>query len=273
MKYFILSLILLFAYSASAFEKKSADEVLASGSTAEEKGHAIVKELDDRDFGFGDFSVDIEMILHNANGDTSTRRTRNRTFEMKDTAVGDKSIIVFDHPRDVKGTAFLTFSNILDPDDQWLYLPALERVKRISSKNKSGPFMGSEFAYEDLSSQELGKYKYKYLKNEPCGTLQCFVVEYYPQYPHSGYTRLVTWIDTKEFRQQKVDFYDRKNALYKTLTFSDYKQYLGRYWRAKKFDMVNHQNGKRTELFWKDYQFRSGLTESDFNKNKLKRVK
>ena len=77
--------------------------------------------------------------------------------------------MVFDEPRDVKGTAMLTYSHILEPDEQWMFLPALKRVKRISSVNKSGPFMGSEFAFEDFSGQEVGKYSYLWLRDEACG--------------------------------------------------------------------------------------------------------
>ncbi|NIT13503.1 MAG: outer membrane lipoprotein-sorting protein, partial [Candidatus Dadabacteria bacterium] len=99
--------------------------------------------------------------------------------------LGDKSITVFDEPRDIEGTALLSHTKILDPDDQWLYLPAVKRVKRISSKNKSGPFVGSEFAYEDLLSQEVDKYNYKWLKDEKCGDLECHVVERYPLYENS----------------------------------------------------------------------------------------
>ena len=245
----------------------------AWAETPEEKGLAIVTELDRRDLGYDDLSVDARMVLHNAQGETSTRKMENQQFEMKEMDVGDKSMIIFHEPRDLRGTAFLTFSKILEPDDQWLYLPALKRVKRISSKNKSGPFMGSEFAYEDISSQEVGKYSYKYLRNEPCGNVDCFVVEYYPKYEYSGYTKLISWIHSKEYRVEKTDFYDRKGALYKTLTFSGYQKYLGKFWRAAKFDMVNHQNKKRTELFWDNYRFRTGLKESDFTKGKLKQAR
>ena len=73
----------------------------------------------------------------------SKRELEIRTLEVKDD--GDKSLTVFHTPRDVRGTALLTFSHGVDPDDQWLYLPALRRVKRIASNNQSGPFMGSEF--------------------------------------------------------------------------------------------------------------------------------
>lgn len=269
----ILTTMAIFALSASAsFANKTAEEVL-SAATDEAKGIAIMTELDDRDFGFGDMEVDLDMTLRNAHGQEVKRQQRNKTLEVADITQGDKSLIIFDNPRDVKGTAFLTFSKILDPDDQWLYLPSLKRVKRISSKNKSGPFIGSEFAYEDISSQEVAKYTYKYLRNEACGDMDCFVVERYPAYEYSGYTKQITWIDTQEFRILKVDFYDRKSELLKTLTYEGYKQYLGQYWRADKFVMNNHQNGKSTEIAWKNYRFKVGLKESDFTQANLKRVR
>lgn len=270
----IFTAIAILALSAgTALANKTADEVLASGSTPEEQGRAIAVEADQRDDGFGDMEVDLEMILRNAQGDEIKRSQRNKTLESKDKTVGDKSLIIFDNPRDVAGTAFLTFTKILEPDDQWLYLPSLKRVKRISSKNKSGPFVGSEFAYEDISSQEIDKYKYKYLRKEACGDMECFVVERIPQYEYSGYTKQVAWIDTKEFRPIKTDYYDRKSELLKTLTFEGYKQYLGKYWRADKFTMKNHQTNKSTEIDWKNYRFGVGLKDSDFTQENLKRVK
>ena len=133
--------------------------------------------------------------------------------------------------------------------------------------------MGSEFAYEDLASFEVEKYTYKFLREEPCQAGTCFVIEQDPVDKYSGYTRQINWIDTQEYRSWKVEYYDRKNSLLKTLTVVDYKQYLDKYWRATGMVMVNHQSKKTTELSWGDYRFRTGLTESDFNKNTLKRAK
>jgi hypothetical protein len=167
----------------------------------------------------------------------------------------------------------LSFSHPIAADDQWLFLPALKRVKRISSRNKSGPFMGSEFAFEDLSSFEIEKYQYKYLGVEAINGVNAFKVEQYPVDENSGYTRRIVWIDTVEYRTYKIDFYDRKDSLLKTLTFSDYKQYLDKHWRADNQLMINHQNGKSTELQWRDYAFKTGLKDSDFNRNSLKRAR
>ncbi len=245
--------------------------LIANAQSAEDKGLQIAKDAKAYDQGFVDFTADMNMTLKNKKGETSTRKIRIRTLEVQ--GDGDKSMSIFDEPADVKGTAMLTFSHGLEPDDQWLYLPAIKRVKRISSRNKSGPFMGSEFAFEDLGSQEVEKYHYKYLNDEACGDYQCYVIERIPAYEYSGYKRQQVWLDKEVYRVIKVDYFDRKDEPLKTLQASDYQQFLGHYWRAGKMEMVNHQNGKSTELEWKNYQFKTGLQDGDFNSQTLKRAR
>jgi len=242
-----------------------------SAETPDEKGLAIAREADRRDDGFGDFTAQMEMILRNRQGDESIRRLRISTLEVK--GDGDKGLSVFDEPADVRGTALLTFTHKVGEDDQWLFLPALKRVKRIASSNKSGPFMGSEFAYEDVASQEVEKYTYRYLRDETLEGKPCFVLERIPVDKHSGYTRQHVWIDQVEYRPWKVDYYDRKGSLLKTLVWRGYHQYLNKYWRADEMFMQNHQNGKSTLLKWTKYHFRAGLKDSDFNEASLKRAR
>lgn len=244
---------------------------VALAQTPEEKGLEIAVEVDKRDTGFVDSSAALTMLLRNKQGDTSSRQVRVKTLEVM--GDGDKGLSIFDEPADVKGTAFLTFSHSKEADEQWLYLPELKRVKRIASKNKSGPFMGSEFAYEDISSQEVDKYTYKYLNDEKLNGIDCFVIERTPVYENSGYVRQLVWINKNEYRPEKIVFYDRKNDLLKTLLFSDYKQYLDKFWRASKMDMENHQTGKSTTLTWNNYKFKNGYTDNDFNRNSLENAK
>lgn len=239
--------------------------------TPEEKGLAIALEADKKDTGWVDNTADLLMTLRNAQGQESIREIRIKTLEVS--GDGDKSLSIFDTPNDVKGTAFLSFTHALTPDDQWLYLPALKRVKRISSSNKSGPFMGSEFAYEDISSTEVEKYTYKWLRDETLNEHETFVIERFPQYKHSGYTRQIVWLDKTMYQPVKVEFYDRKDTLLKTLTLKGYAQYLDTFWRVHTMEMINHQSKKSTTLVWENYQFKSGLTDRDFNKNALKRVR
>ena len=243
----------------------------AYSNANEERGFEIAEEADRRDLGFGDYTADLTMVLRNRHNEESTRSLSTRVLEQEDD--GDKSLVVFYKPADIVGTALLTFSHKTGNDDQWLYLPALKRVKRISSSNKSGPFVGSEFAYEDISSQEIEEYTYRYLRDEEIDGIPMHVVEQYPTDPKSGYTRQVTWRDRKELRLYKVDFYDRKDTLLKTLTLSGHQQFLGKHWRPAVMRMVNHQTGKSTVLNWNNYVFGTGLTDADFNRATLARAR
>jgi len=244
---------------------------VAHAETPEEKGLAIAVEADERDLGWGDSQSEMLMILRNKKGQETEREIRNKTLEVE--GDGDKSLTVFDRPKDVQGTAFLSFTHATAPDDQWLYLPALKRVKRISSANKSGPFMGSEFAFEDIASQEVEKYTYKHIKDDQINGLDVFVVERYPAYEKSGYTKQIAWLDKEHYRPQQVEFYDRKDKLLKTLVYVGYQQYLDKYWRADEMQMENHQTGKSTRLVFSNYKFGVGLSDRDFDKNSLKRAK
>ncbi len=244
---------------------------LAVAETPEERGLAIAKEIQRREDAFEDVTVQMQMILRNRHGEESRRSVQVQTLETPDD--GNKSVSIFDEPRDIKGTALLTFSHKTATDDQWLFLPALKRVKRIASADKSGSFMGSEFAYEDIASQEVEKYTYKYLGDEPYEGADCFKVERYPTDRYSGYKRQQVWIDKAEYRVRKVDYYDRKESLLKSLTFHGYRKYLDRYWQPDEMRMINHQNGKSTRLLWTNYRFKKGLNPSDFTPEGLKRAR
>jgi outer membrane lipoprotein-sorting protein len=245
--------------------------VAVQAETAEEKALAIAMEADNRDSGFVDYTNDTQMILRNKQGQESIRLIRSKTLEVD--SDGDKSLTIFDEPNDVKGTALLSFTHKEGPDDQWLYLPALKRVKRIASDNKSGPFMGSEFAYEDITSQEVEKYTYKYLRDDSFDGMDVFVFERYPVDEKSGYTRQIIWMDKEHYKERKIEFYDRKDTLLKTLLFTDYHQYQDRFWRAHEMYMENHQTGKSTRLIQSNYKYNTGLSERDFDQNSLKRAR
>jgi len=248
-------------------------ETPVRGNTdAERIGFEIAARSDRSDRGFGNSEVELEMVLRNAAGKESRRTLMIMTLEIVDESVGDKSLVVFDNPNDIKGTALLSHAHILDPDDQWLFLPALKRVKRISSANKSGPFVGSEFAFEDFTALELNKYDYKFLREEQVDGITMDVVERTPRYENSGYTRQVSWLDQEVYQVRRVEFYDRRGDLLKTLTLNDYRDYDG-VWRSQRMEMVNHQTGKSTDFIYGEYQFDVGLDEGDFVKGRLARLR
>ena len=133
--------------------------------------------------------------------------------------------------------------------------------------------MGSEFSYEDISSQEVEEYTYTWIRDESLDGMDMYVIERVPVDDNSGYTKLVTWIDKEHFRTMKVEFHDRKGALMKTLIYEGYHQYLNQFWRSDVMRMVNHQTGKSTVLKWTNYLFQTGLTDRDFDRNALKRAR
>lgn len=259
--------------SGAIAQEGAVSDPQARGTTPnEQKGYDISARGDRTDLGFGDSMVEAQMVLRNAAGQESTRDLSFSTLEKENESVGDKSLVVFRSPRDVEGTALLSHAKILDPDDQWLYLPALKRVKRISSANKSGPFVGSEFAFEDFTTTELNKFTYEYIGEEELDGMMTDVIERFPRYERSGYTKQKAWIDQEVFQTRKVEFYDRKGELLKTLILSDYREYDG-VWRSHRFTMVNHQTSKETELVFGDYQFKTGLDDNDFQQGVLTRLR
>ena len=217
--------------------------------------------------GFQDSTSDMYMTLINASGQKRQRKMKMSVLEKEG---GDKSLMEFLSPADVKGTKFLSYSHIEKDDDQWLYIPALKRIKRIASKNKSGAFMGSEFSYEDLSTMDVDKYSYSGdAKKVNYKGKESYKGERTPKSSNSGYSKQIFWIDTKNFLTLKVDYYDRKHALFKTATFLDYKKISG-IWRVGKMIMKNHQNDKKTILVWKNERIKNGLKEKDFHKRILR---
>lgn len=241
-----------------------------AAQTAEERGRAIAVEADRRVRGYGDYSARLTMVLKTRDGGERSREMRIRGLELE--GHGEKTLVVFEKPRDLAGIALLTFTRPEARDEQWLYLPALKRVKRLASGDRSGSFMGSELAYEDVGSQEVANFTYRYLRDDTIAGAAAFVVERRPLDRKSGYSRQVVWVDQAEYRPLRILYYDRSDKLLKTLEFADYRQHDGSHWRAGRMVMANHQTGRSTLLVWTDFEFGTGLRERDFDPAALARV-
>ncbi len=218
--------------------------------------------------GFGSSEAKMSMTLINASG---SKRERSMYMKVLEKEGGNKSLMEFLTPSDVKGTKFLSYEHTKKDDDQWLYLPALKRVKRIASRNKSGAFMGSEFSYEDLSAFNIDKYNY--VGDAEVVELDGKKVYKSPRTPKSkdsGYTKQVSYVDVETFLAQKVEYFDRKKELLKVSLFSGYNKVEG-IWRVSRISMKNLQNDKETVLIWSDEKIKIGLKDKDFHKRVLKK--
>ncbi|MGF1700243.1 outer membrane lipoprotein-sorting protein [Photobacterium makurazakiensis] len=246
----------------------SSTVITQEGLSAEQKGLVIATEMVNRDTGYQSYASQVTMDIIAANGDSAHRELTIKGQEQSED--GDRIITAFQAPRDIAGTTLLTYSHAIEADDQWLYLPSIKRVKRISSNNRSGPFMGSEFAYEDMSSWELDKYRYVFIDTRSEGGKQYWVIACYPQYANSGYTKIIAWIDQTIFQPRKIEYFDRKNSPLKVLTLTDFQQYQQQYWRAHVATMVNLQNQRTTRLTWHNFELGLPLNSRQFEPNQLR---
>lgn len=220
--------------------------------------------------GYKDSQSRFTAIITDAQGHENRREVRIKYLETA--AEGNKRLLVFDKPLDLKRHALLTVSQPKKEDEHWAYNPDNQQVKRLLSNNSATPFSGSEFNFEDISSQDLAKYDYRFERKDKLNDLPVTVVSRFPKDKNSAYGRLETWIDAQTFLILKIDYYDRSGELFKTLTASDYQLYADKYWRAKQINIKNHQTGKSTQLLWSNYQFDTGLTEKDFSLTSLRNV-
>ena len=265
MSLFAVAVVVTASSDANA---KTADEVLAA-PTPEAKGQALVAELAARNSGYKDLGGDVEMTLKDAGGGEAKRKFNIKVLEKPVSTAGDYSLITFDAPADVKGTAVLSHAQVGEEDEQWLYLPSAHRTRRISSSNKTGAFAGSEFSFEDLTGNDLRKYDWKVTGTEACGALTCLVVDAIPKDPESAYSKRVLHIDKAEFRIQSIDFYDRKNTKLKVLAYDNYKKINDRFWRSQSWTMKNLQSGKSTVINFSSMKIGNGYTVNDFATGKL----
>jgi hypothetical protein len=169
---------------------------IAPAAAAELTGRQIMERVDERDDG-DNATQDMEMILIDKNGNTRERAIRSLRRDMGEDT---HSIMFFLSPADVKDTGFLTYDydDADADDDQWLYLPALKKTKRIASNDKSGSFMGSDFTYADMTTRELDHYDYRLIKEGDVGGNPVWIVEGIPntekEIDETGYTKSIFFV-------------------------------------------------------------------------------
>ncbi|MDA9189727.1 outer membrane lipoprotein-sorting protein [bacterium] len=243
---------------------------LSATTTTNKKGPTgleVAMKMEKAAQGFKGEQSTMKMILISASKEEVLRQMQGKVLEdLKD---GDKSLITFEMPKDVKGTKMLTWSYKDKGDDQWLYLPSFRRVKRISSNAKSSSFMGSEFSYEDLGSQETQKYNFKLVSQ----TDKEYVLERVSK-KKSGYSKQVLVVSKEHLLATKIDYFDRKNELLKTATFDKFEPYTvdgKKMWRANEIHMKNVQTKKESIISWNDRKMGLELKERDFEKKNLKK--
>lgn len=213
-------------------------------------GLQIASHADAYDRGWKDEVVQGVMTLYGADGD-SVRRTFSRMV-LEQADAGDKLLIKFVSPAEIRGVTALTHEHPGSSDDNWLYLPANKRVRRISGANNTASFQGTEFTYEDLSNLDPTEYEWLFLEEttleSDAGDVPVFKLDAKPTYKDTGYSHIVVYFNRDNYRQERIDYYDKAGVLLKVREGGKWRLMHGRFWRSHLITMKNVQTGKRTEL-------------------------
>lgn len=257
-KRLLLTLLLGFAACHVQAELRTADPAL--------NGYDIEVKQDQMQSNYVGEVRQMTLTLINAQGKESVRKLVFEGFE--GLSRRDKTKVTFTYPADMKGAALLTHENGEGDDDQWLYLPAVKRTKRIASSNQSGSFMGSEFSYEDLVVRQLDKYNFRYIGDETIEGKDCFVVERIPKNKKSGYSRVVRWRMKDNLQELRTDYYDRKGDLLKTRMMHGHHLVDG-FWRVQKIEVANAQTNKKSTLTFDEVKLKVQIPEDHFSTQSL----
>jgi outer membrane lipoprotein-sorting protein len=242
---------------------------LATGFSANAQltGTQIIDKTYNRATGEDQTST-LKMTLTNKQGKQRVRVIKQFSKDFGDV---EKSIMFFQSPADVKNTSFMNWSYDSDKsDDQWIYLPALKRVKRISSDSKSDYFMGSDFTYDDLGDRKLNADNHKLLREEKVNGKACYVVESISKDEEYMYSKTVTWIDKSSFVGVKKEFYDEDEELLKILTIKNVEKISGVYVITNS-EMKNVQKNHKTTMTLSGVKINTGISASKFSERMMTR--
>jgi outer membrane lipoprotein-sorting protein len=231
-------------------------------------GKEIMEKVYYRDEG-EDRKGNLTMTLVNSRGDKRVRELRQFYKDFGDT---EKKIMFFLSPADVRNTSFMNWSydDESKDDDQWIYLPALQKVKRISSDSKDDYFMGSDFTYDDLGERHPNEDTHELLRTETLNGEECYVVESTPKESGYMYSRTVSWIIKDKWIGLKKEFYDEDGDFLKTLQVKDYDQIKG-FWTILHSVMKNDQKDHKTIMEYKDVEINTGIPDRYFTERMMTR--
>jgi hypothetical protein len=214
-----------------------------------------------------DMSALLTMTLIDSKG-----HERVRSIKQISASFGtlEKKIMQFQGPADVRGTSFMSWSyaEAGKGDDQWIYLPALKRVKRISSDGRGDSFMGSDFSYDDLAERHPNEDTHKIIGSEAIAGEECWIIESSPRDKNYSYSRVVSWVSKNKQLGFRRDFYDKGGALLKTLTILKMED-IGGFLMITQTEMRNVQKNHRTSMVFTSVEVNKGMQESVFTERSM----
>ncbi len=238
-------------------------------------GDEIAKRINARNEGVA-VSRKLTMQMTDRTGKTRIRDTRAFRKYFGDEK---RTVIFYQQPKSVKGTAFLTwdYPRTEQDDDQWLYLPAMRKVRRISAADRGDYFLGTDLSYEDIKLESrigIDDYRRKTLGENEVDGHHCYILESLPvdaaTAKELGYGKIEQCVDSKIWIVRKAKMWDVNMNPLKTVYFSDIREVQG-IWTQHRIEVENHKTGHRTSFRFSDVDYQGGVRDELFTQNALRR--
>ncbi len=244
--------------------------LLASQAFAADNGAEIMKKSQAAFLYAGkDFKARVMMKLITSGGQERTREMTMIRKNYGEAGGVQKYFMYFFQPADVKDMTFMVWKHPGRDADRWLFIPAINMVRRIAAEDKNSSFVGSDFSYEDVSGRYLEDDMYSVVKEEKIGAKDCVVIKSTPKAQDVDYSYKLSWIDKATFLPLKEEYYDRKGDLYKVFTADEIKDVKG-FPTVTKRTMKNVQSGHLTEVTFTKADYNIGVEDSLFSERYLK---
>ena len=207
------------------------------------------------------------------------KRTRVMTMLRRNETEGknQKYFIYFHKPGDVRRLTFMVWKYPQKEDDRWIFIPAVDLIRRIAADDKRSSFVGSDFTYEDISGRDVASDTHTLLRSEMLEERECYVIQSVPKEP-TEYTKRLSWIDKKTFLPIKEEYYDAQNELFRVFTADKIEEITGAGGKDKKVfptvtkrTMKNVKTGHSTEVIYKSVSYNLGLKDKDFSERQMRR--
>lgn len=232
----------------------------------------VARQVEERDTG-RDSRAEMRMRLYDRQG-----RVRERALtllSMKGAARrGDRTLVRFTYPNDIRNTAFLVWEHPEADDERFLYLPALGRVRRIAGEEKQESFVGSDLSYEDIGGRDVADYTYAFTSpgaawTAPDGTKHpAWSLESRAKDRNADYPRSVSLVRKDNFVVVHADVFNARDERAKVFDVRRLERIDG-IWTTTSLVVANERDRTRTELETTAIRYNAGLSEEDFTRRQL----
>ncbi len=216
-----------------------------------------------------DFSATVHMRLISKSGKERIRKLKMLRKNFGKAGGEQKYFMYFFQPADVKGMTFLVYKYPARDDDRWLFVPALNMVRRIAARDKASSFVGSDFTYEDVSGRDIDDDTHVLLREEVLQGKPSYVIKSTPKERDVNYAYKVSWIDKESFLPLKEEYFNTREELFRVFTADEIETKNG-FPTITKRTMKNLRTGHKTVVTFEKVGYNLGLPDNLFSERFLK---